>query len=104
MPSPPLPWTALWREHRTPVLVLFGLALLVRAALLVQIGRTPYVEVGNIDSVAYQLWAARIRGGAWWPEGTFYQSPLYAYFLAVVYSVAGDGPWHRASSRCWPAA
>jgi 4-amino-4-deoxy-L-arabinose transferase-like glycosyltransferase len=93
VPSPPPPWGALWREHRTAALGLFALAFAVRVLLLVQIGGTPYVEVGNIDSVAYQGWAARILDGGWRPRGTFYQSPLYAYFLAVVYSIAGDGPW-----------
>jgi tetratricopeptide (TPR) repeat protein len=75
------------------MLVLFGVALLVRAVVLVQMAATPYFEVANIDSVAYQQWAARITGGAWVPAGTFYQSPLYAYFLAVLSLLAGPSTW-----------
>jgi 4-amino-4-deoxy-L-arabinose transferase-like glycosyltransferase len=82
-----------WAAHRTAMLVLFGLALLVRAIVLVQIAATPYFEVANIDSVAYQQWAARITGGAWRPTGTFYQSPLYAYFLAVLSVLTGPSTW-----------
>jgi tetratricopeptide (TPR) repeat protein len=83
----------LWCEHRTAVLGLFGLALIVRALVLREIAGTPYFEVANIDSVAYQQWAARIAGGAWWPTGTFYQSPFYAYFLAALATILGPGPW-----------
>jgi 4-amino-4-deoxy-L-arabinose transferase-like glycosyltransferase len=81
------------RAHWTAVLVLLGLSLLVRGLLVVQIGRTPYIEIGNIDSTAYQQWATRIAGGEWLPTGTFYQSPFYAYFLAVLYKIFGTGPW-----------
>src|SRR5262245_15370338 len=87
-PPPPLPYDGplppretergAWPTDRTAVGVLFGIALLVRAILLIQIARTPYFQVGNIDSVAYQQWAARLVAGEWLPRGTFYQSPLYA--------------------------
>ena len=92
-PAPPASLATLWREHQLPILVLFAGALVVRAALLVEIAGTPFFEVGNIDSVGYQAWATRIADGAWWPTGTFYQSPLYAYFLATLYSIFGVGSW-----------
>ncbi len=91
--APAIPLATLWREHRTPILVLFAGALVVRALLLIEIAGTPFFEVGNIDSVGYQTWATRIADGAWWPTGTFYQSPLYAYFLAALYSIFGVGSW-----------
>lgn len=75
------------------IVVLFALALVVRALLLLEIGHSPFFEVANIDSIAYQQWATRIADGAWWPTGTFYQSPFYAYFLAIVYTLVGVGPW-----------
>src|SRR5439155_1176851 len=43
--EPPAPWTTLWREHGVAVMTLFGIALLVRVLLLLQIAHTPYVEV-----------------------------------------------------------
>src|SRR5262245_44389737 len=61
------------REHRTAIVVLYALALVVRVLLLVEIAGTPFFEVGNIDSVGYQKWATQIAEGAWWPAGTFYQ-------------------------------
>jgi 4-amino-4-deoxy-L-arabinose transferase-like glycosyltransferase len=91
-PSPP-PFGELVREHGMAVVALFALALVVRGLLLAEIARTPFFEVGNIDSVGYHQWATRIAEGAWWPAGTFYQSPLYAYFLAVLYSLFGAGSW-----------
>ena len=79
-----------------------------------QIAGTPYAEVGNIDSTACHHWAMQIAAGASWPDGTFYQSPFYAYFLAVLMlkvtssrnddEESGrrhgwDGPIPRGSSR-----
>src|SRR5690242_8703954 len=87
------PLADLVHEHRVPIVVLAALALVVRALLLVEIAGTPFFEVGNIDSVGYQKWATQIAEGAWWPAGTFYQSPLYAYFLATLYSIVGIGSW-----------
>jgi 4-amino-4-deoxy-L-arabinose transferase-like glycosyltransferase len=92
-PEPPAPLGDLVREHLVPIVVLFAVALAFRVLLLAQIARTPFFEVGNIDSVGYQQWATRIAEGAWWPTGTFYQSPLYAYFLATLYSIVGVGSW-----------
>ena len=49
-------------------------------------------EVGRVlvgDAVAYDAWARAIAGGDWFGHEVFYQAPLYPYFLAVVYAVAG---------------
>jgi hypothetical protein len=91
--SPPATLGDLVREHRVAIVVLYALALVVRGLLLAEIAGTPFFEVGNIDSVGYQKWATQIAEGAWWPAGTFYQSPLYAYFLATLYSIVGVGSW-----------
>ena len=63
-----------------------------RVSLLVQISRTPFWEVRNIDSEAYHQWAVRIAAGHWLPTEAFYQSPLYAYYRATLYTLFGDGP------------
>ena len=91
--APPPSWAALWRERRLAIGVLFLLAVAVRIGLLLEIRATPFFEAANIDSIAYQEWATRIAHGAWRPTGTFYQSPFYAYFLALVYTIAGVGQW-----------
>jgi 4-amino-4-deoxy-L-arabinose transferase-like glycosyltransferase len=82
-----------WLTERRALLGLFALALAIRVVALVQVSRTPYFEVANIDSVAYRHWAERIVTEGWLPAGTFYQSPLYAYFLAVLRTLAGPGEW-----------
>jgi len=92
-PSVRAPADGSLRCDATAAAVLIAVSLAVRALLLAQIARTPYFEIGNIDSTAYQRWATRIAAGEWWPAGTFYQSPLYAYFLAVLYRIVGPGPW-----------
>jgi tetratricopeptide (TPR) repeat protein len=72
---------------------LFALAVVVRASLLLQIRGTPFFQVRNIDSEAYHQWAVRIAAGHWIPTETFYQSPLYAYYLAALYALFGEGTW-----------
>src|SRR5262245_29017530 len=89
-PMPPRDTDAArWPADRTAALVLFGLAFAVRIVVLIQLASTPYFQVGNIDSTAYDQWADRLVGGDWLPHGTFYQSPLYAYFLAVLRMIFG---------------
>jgi tetratricopeptide (TPR) repeat protein len=90
---PPPPWSTFWRDHALAAVVLSVLGLVVRASLLVQISQTPFFQVRNIDSEAYHLWAVRIAAGHWMPTEAFYQSPLYAYYLATLYTFFGDGTW-----------
>src|SRR6185369_11807755 len=102
-PGPPLPiaadsttvetWLAMWRADGTAWLVISAVALAFRLALLVQTARGPFLEVANIDSGSYQKWARDLVANGWLPTKNFYQSPFYAYFLAILYQVFGDGPW-----------
>ncbi len=92
-----LEWPA-WPAERTalawPLLVgIFVLALVLRVVLLSQMTRTPYLQIDTIDARAYQTWADQILAGDWLPRRHFYQSPLYAYYLAAVYAVFGRSPW-----------
>jgi 4-amino-4-deoxy-L-arabinose transferase-like glycosyltransferase len=70
-----------------------GFALVVRGVLLIQVTATPYLEVDNIDAKGYQVWAEQILTNGWWPTQHFYQSPLYAYYLAAVRTIFGDSFW-----------
>jgi 4-amino-4-deoxy-L-arabinose transferase-like glycosyltransferase len=88
---PPQPWWDLWRDHRIPAIAIFAVAFAVRAAALWFIVRSPYHEVSNIDSDAYLKWANDILTLGWIPSRGFYQSPLYAYWLALVFKVGGAG-------------
>jgi tetratricopeptide (TPR) repeat protein len=57
-----------------------------------QIAHAPFLGVRVGDAEAYHAWAVRIAGGDWIGDGVFYQSPLYPYFLAIVYTLLNDGP------------
>lgn len=86
-------WLGLRREHLRPIGLLFGLALVMRIIVLLDLSTTPYFELTNIDTKSYQRMALAIRDGHWMPTDVFYQSGLYSYFLAIVYRVLGIGPW-----------
>ncbi len=52
------------------------------------------------DAAGYDAWAKQlVRQGFAWDE-TFYQAPLYPYFLASVYALFGDGPWAVRVVQC----
>jgi tetratricopeptide (TPR) repeat protein len=71
-------------------IVLLGvwvLAFSIRCIYLSQIQQSPFFDLRIGDGEAYHLWARRIAGGDWIGTGVFYQSPLYPYFLAVIYRV-----------------
>src|SRR5262245_43356785 len=51
--------------------------------------RSPFFAVLMGDARGYDEWAKRIAGGDWIGRDVFYQAPLYPYFLASIYSVAG---------------
>src|SRR5262249_4391004 len=102
--GPPLPiapdpsgevmsWSDVWRADGAAFTTIFLVAFLFRLAVLVQTAGTPYIEVANIDSESYQKWAREIVANGWMPVRNFYQSPFYAYFLAIIFRVFGDGPW-----------
>jgi len=87
------PWAEVWRADGAAFTTIFVVALLFRIAVLVQTAGTPFIEVANIDSESYQKWARELVTNGWWPVRNFYQSPFYAYFLAIIFRVFGDGPW-----------
>jgi 4-amino-4-deoxy-L-arabinose transferase-like glycosyltransferase len=86
-------WSPFWSGHWRAALVLLSLALAVRVGVLVEISRSPFFHVRNIDSEAYHQWALRIAAGHWLPTESFYQSPFYAYVLAALYTLFGTGTW-----------
>ncbi len=94
---PPFTWPT-WpatgeAPHWPAVLAVAALALIVRVVALSQMTATPYLQIDTIDARGYQVWAADILAGNWLPGRHFYQSPLYAYYLAGVTAVFGASPW-----------
>lgn len=70
-----------------------ALALVVRAIHLLQAREVPLFDILIVDGRQYEAWARRIAGGDWIGSETFYQAPLYPYFLAVLKLVFGDSLW-----------
>jgi 4-amino-4-deoxy-L-arabinose transferase-like glycosyltransferase len=64
-------------------------AVLLRLAVVQELADLPSMQVLVEDAAAYDATARLLveRGGV--PETAFYQDPLYPYFLAAVYAVAG---------------
>jgi Flp pilus assembly protein TadD len=67
-------------------LTAFGL----RCLYLWQVSVAPFYPLRIGDAEAYHLWAGRIAAGDWLGHDVFYQSPLYPYFLALLYKALGD--------------
>ena len=69
--------------------VLWLLALAVRLIYFYQIRDTELASMLLGDAEVYDAWAREIAAGNWLGDRVFYQAPLYPYFLAVIYAVAG---------------
>ena len=70
---------------------IFCLALLLRAAYIKQLQASPLWSDLPVDLGYYRDWALRIARGAWMGNELFEQSPLYAYFLALIFKLFGPG-------------
>ncbi|MHC4236383.1 MAG: ArnT family glycosyltransferase, partial [Planctomycetota bacterium] len=73
-------------------LIVLG-AFVVRLAYLYQIENIPFFYGLVSDAERYDAWARSIAGGDWLGDSTFYQAPLYPYFLAVIKALLGDSPF-----------
>lgn len=65
-------------------------ALAVRAIVLWELADTPLLEFVLGDAKNYVAWGREIAAGNWLGDETFYQAPLYPYFLGSLMSVFGD--------------
>jgi len=65
------------------------IALAARGLHLWQTRGQPVSAVLLGDAHAYDAWARGIAAGDWLGDEVFYQSPLYPYWLAVVYRLTG---------------
>ena len=80
------------RRDTPPWLALAGVALLalvVRLVYLSELNGGPLLSGLMGDSRQYDIWAQQIAGGQWMGSEVFYQTPLYPYWLAVIFSLAG---------------
>ncbi|OQY65163.1 MAG: hypothetical protein B6D46_14580 [Polyangiaceae bacterium UTPRO1] len=93
VPGPWPTWPAGESARWPSIALVVGIALVARVVALAAMTATPYLRIDNIDARSYHAWANGILAGAWLPAGHFYQSPVYAYYLAVVAAFCGDSPW-----------
>ena len=89
-PAQPARPSWLRADGALPCAGIFALALVLRLIHLWQIRQAPFFDLLIGDARAYDLWAQQIAAGDWIGREVFYQAPLYAYFLGLVYSIAGD--------------
>jgi hypothetical protein len=68
------------------------LALALRGAYLIESAGNPFRQHLHLDPAFYDQWARAILAGRDLVAGAFVQAPLYPYFLAGVYAVAGAAP------------
>jgi tetratricopeptide (TPR) repeat protein len=71
----------------------FALALAVRLAYLWSWHETALFTTPVGDARVYLAWASELASGNWLGREVFYQAPLYPYFLGVLATLFGDGPW-----------
>ncbi len=82
------------RPHlsRTPLLGIFGIAIVLRGILVATTRGDPIFDVPMLDAEYAVDWARRIQAGDLWgsPEGTaYFRTPLYPAFLAAVFFLPG---------------
>ena len=68
---------------------LFAVALLMRLAVVLALRHTVFAATVVGDGRYYDQWARQLSGGDWIGSAPNFLSPLFAYFLAVVYRIAG---------------
>ena len=66
-------------------------ALFLRSVSILQTVETPTAISLLGDAKGYHDWAVKIASGDWYGSETFYQAPLYPYFLALQIKIFGSG-------------
>ncbi len=82
--------TARNRQHLALGLLLLAGAV-VRVLFFLELKDTDLARIPLLDSQTYHEWAARLVGGDWGWNETYWMGPLYPHLLAVVYALFGVG-------------
>ncbi|MCP5043098.1 MAG: glycosyltransferase family 39 protein, partial [bacterium] len=70
--------------------IVYAVAFCVRAVELFELSETPLLEFVLGDAKNYVAWGREIASGSWIGDETFYQAPLYPYFLGIAFALFGD--------------
>ena len=80
------------RRRRLLLLLLFFAAFSIRLIHLTEIRESPFYDSPIVDALTHHEEAMRlVGGGGEVPSGPYWKAPLYPWFLAAVYAVAGNG-------------
>ncbi|MEC7641314.1 MAG: DUF6427 family protein [Nitrospinota bacterium] len=69
------------------LLCLFFLSAFLHLCYLIELQKTPYATLLLVDAEGYHQKAMKLIREGWLGDGTFFQAPLYPYFLALVYKI-----------------
>ena len=75
---------------RSQLAILAGVSAALHAWHLAYALRDPYLQQRVVDEVFFHSWGNAIAGGTLTSDLPFFTSPLFAYWLGLLYSVAGD--------------
>ncbi len=68
-------------------------AVIMRAIAAIEVkASSPMYYLLQGDTRSYHDWGSRIAAGDWLGQTTFYQAPLYPYFVGLVYTLFGVDP------------
>ena len=89
------------RKHSSwrGALLVFGVAIVLRAAFLLEASTKPAFSLVYMDPEYNLEWARGMATGVWNPpydtlrEGPFFRAPLYSMFLAAIWGVFGEKLW-----------
>jgi tetratricopeptide (TPR) repeat protein len=65
---------------------------LLRLSHVLAIRGAPWLQHMQLDHRIYDEWGQRIAAGDWIGSEAYFVDPLYAYFLGIIYSIAGHRP------------
>jgi len=82
-------WATDAATRRRDVLIVLSAALLARFICLWQLHDSWLMQLLMGDGYTYDQWAQTLIAGDWVGSQTFYQAPLYPYFMGAVYSIFG---------------
>jgi len=71
-------------------LVIFLAAFLLRLIYLIQFQSNPSFEYPMVDELWHLNWAKEIFSESFWGDEAYFRGPLYPYFLAFIYKIAGS--------------
>jgi Flp pilus assembly protein TadD len=80
-------------QSLTAIHYLFAFVLLLRLVVLARLAGSPFLLPTGGDMHFYDEWAKQVVQGHFTDGHAFYGLPLYAYLLALIYKIAGQGPF-----------